>query len=377
MARNSCIIIFLFAVVSIFLASCLNVYEEGFNSIGILPGSPGDPRGMPNIPFSTDTNRLTDGFTSNAPVDITSPHFPMYYGSIADASLRYERYAKYAESAAVQGVALYGAGDAVKEDARVKITSKPNYEQIPAPSISFPVYAAIKWNPSDFAIQDGETYEVSVNGPQTGFSSQFWRDGNIRVNAEGYESYYDATSNCYVGLGRCRSYLRKKRRLEIANWMSLVCGIGQFVIPLQAIEPGKANLARYLPLDESALRETIFHVGQSVTFRAIYTGSLICFANDAHSEYWNNQGQLNVTVTRVSWPPKNTTYYQGLYLPACDSALAVYANYGYRDQNLTETELAALRMACNANGGGAGWTMENILSNSARYESGAPDFLKH
>ena len=30
----------------------------------------------------------------------------------------------------------------------------------------------------------------------------------------------------------------------------------------------------------------------SFEFRANYTGQLICFANDAHTLYWNNYGQL-------------------------------------------------------------------------------------
>ncbi|KAJ1394853.1 hypothetical protein B484DRAFT_271282 [Ochromonadaceae sp. CCMP2298] len=70
-------------------------------------------------------------------------------------------------------------------------------------------------------------------------------------------------------------------------------------------------------------QETVFNVGQHVEFRAeytgqvkptipiqylylnptiyiltplysMYTGQLICFANDAHSNYWNNYGDLQV-----------------------------------------------------------------------------------
>ena len=51
------------------------------------------------------------------------------------------------------------------------------------------MYAAIKWNPSDFAIQEGERYEIYVNGSQTGYSNQFWFDGGLRVNAEGMYVY--------------------------------------------------------------------------------------------------------------------------------------------------------------------------------------------
>jgi len=72
--------------------------------------------------------------------------------------------------------------------------------------------------------------------------------------------------------------------------MSLACAIGEFVRPLVEIEPGKEQEYRWMPLDESALQETIFDVGQRFQFRSKYTGQLICFANDAHTLYWNNNG---------------------------------------------------------------------------------------
>jgi hypothetical protein len=58
----------------------VDMSTEGFFNVGNQPGSPDDPRGIPNIPYSTDTNRFSDGVTSDATVDITSPHFPIYHG---------------------------------------------------------------------------------------------------------------------------------------------------------------------------------------------------------------------------------------------------------------------------------------------------------
>lgn len=342
-------------------------YTDGFYNT-YLPGSDADPRHSPNTPFSVDTNRYSDGYTSSAYFDITSPHFPQYFAALANVSDRYLRYTKYAESAAEQGVGLYGDGDARVEDAKVKITSQTNYESLPAPQKVFPVYAAIKWNPSDFAIQEGEWYNVTVFGNQQGFSDQFWYDGGIRVNANGYESYFDSVSNCYVGMGRCRSHLKKKRRLLTANWMSLSCAVGQFVRPLVEIEPGKEETYRWLPLDESQLQGSIFNVGQSVEFRAVSSGQLICFANDAHSLYWNNAGFLSVTVRRVSWPPSSSTYYQELYLPACDSARVAYVNHGINTD-------APGKIKCNPNGGGTGWTLSDIDSANAQYGIKVPSVL--
>jgi len=325
----------------------------------------------PNEPFNTDTNRYADGFTSAGSIESTSTHFAPYTGAIANVSDRYLRYTEYKANAVLQGIATYGAGDAVKEDAQYAITSQPGYENLPAPNKTFPVYAAIKWNPSNFAIQEGEYYNITVFGAQEGFSSQFWYDGGIRVNAEGYTSFYDAVSNCYIGLGRCRSHLKKRRRLATANWMALACSIGEFVRPAGEFEVGTEHLStsRYYPLDEAVLQSTIFLVGQSIYFRATHTGQLICFANDAHTLYWNNKGSIQVTATRVSWPPKNAHYYQDQYLPACDSAIAVYANFGFApgDPNLP--------MKCNPNGNGAGWRYSNVIAKSARYGSGEPSFL--
>ena len=53
-----------------------------------------------------------------------------------------------------------------------------------------------------------------------------------------------------------------------------VCAIGQFVRPLTEIKPGDEDKYRWMPLDESTLVETLFDVGQTVTFRAVYTGQV-------------------------------------------------------------------------------------------------------
>lgn len=66
----------------------------------------------------------------------------------------------------------------------------------------------------------------------------------LRVNSLGYPSYFDSISDCYVAVGSCRSHLRKRRRLKKANWMSLICAIGQFVRPLVEIKPGEESNAR-------------------------------------------------------------------------------------------------------------------------------------
>ena len=375
-----------------FFVGADNLYLEGYLNQNNLPGSLNDPRGIPNLPFGTEHNRLSDGISSTDPFETVSPNFPLYNGPLQDQSGRSQFFVEYLASAVLQGIAVEGAGDSQREDARMAlvraalnitgnitvtnpITGKPttNYTYQgfgPAPSKNFTVNAAIKWNPSGFAIQEGETYHVFVPGIEVGFSPQYWIDGNIRANAEGYTSYYDAVSNCYAAVGKCRPYLRKKRRFPDGNWMSLVCSVGSFVRALGNVQPGHETEMNWLPLDESRLAEQTFYVGSDITFVSPYTGELICYANDAHNLYWNNQGSINVTTERVSWPPANVTYYQPLYLPACDSAIAAYAN-----QAIGET-IDGLK--CNPNGGGAAWTPEQV-SNQTHYSyaSGAPNYLAH
>lgn len=397
------------------VSRALQAEKEGFSNMKLNADNP-------NLPFTTDTDRVSDGFTSSAAVEPTSPSFPKYIGALAQTDDRYKSYMAYKESAAEQGIAMYGLGDADSEAAKLSLLIKlgklymsemekaghslpgmDKYDKetnplqkplilerlqiqygslavqgVSSPSQTFLVYAPIKWNPSGFAIAEGETYSIEVLGSQLGFSPQFWSDGGIRVNAEGYTSYFDGISNCYVALGRCRPHLKKKRRLPLSNWMTLACGIGEFMRPLGDIKEGAESVSRFMPLSESVLQQTIFVVGNSLTFRATHTGELICFANDANSLYWNNKGFLNVTVTRKSWPPNNTTYYRSLKLPACDSAIAVYS--------LTDSSggVSSTPMPCNPDGGGAGWKAANIYSRSARYSSGAnesffsdiPDWIK-
>ena len=387
-----------------------NLYLEGYVNQNDLPGSLLDPRGIPNLPFGTETNRMSDGVTSTDPYDAVSSNFPVYEGPIQTAPTRYLSYLEYLQNAKEQGIAVRGSGDSVIEDARMAIVrmmenatlyqkmasaAKRNQQQhhnatgpapptpnitFPAPTKNFTVYAAMKWNPSGFAVQKGETYAVFVSPKTTAemgtslnyglASAVHWDDGNIRSNAEGYTAYYDAVSNCYAAAGRCRSYLRKNRRFPNANWMSLICSVGLYVRPMGAVQEGNEAETNWLPLDESRLQETMFYVGEFIQFTAVETGELICFANDAHNLYWNNKGSIVVTAIRLSWPPSDGSYYQPLYHPACDSAIAVYANGGINVENP--------RLKCNAAGGGSAWTDAEVNNQTVyQYASGAPSYLSY
>lgn len=362
-----------FFLFSITLVTSDNYFKEGFYDYDSLPGVNNNEF---NTPFKTDTNRNSDGVSSTAAYTTTSSRFPIYDQNVTTNSLRYTYYKNYVKSAELQGVALSTGGDFDREQAKLKLIRSEFYDPHVNPKETFPVYAAVKWNPSNFAIQEGEKYNIKIEN----FNNQHWYDGGIKINGEGYSSYFDSVSNCYVGMGRCRPYLKKRRRQTSANWMSLICSIGDFVRPLTEFESGKEENYRWLPLEESFLIPTQFYVGKEVNFVAKYSGQLICFANDAHNLYWNNHGVLNVTVTRTSWPPfpvdesgefidldKNIVY-EHLLLPSCDSARVVYTNKGVNDDSPG-------KMLCNPNSGGSGWRPNDILATGTSYTSGAPSYF--
>jgi hypothetical protein len=313
----SLIVLAFFLVSSRLVGGANEIFLDGFYNT-IDTDAVTESRGVyvERTPLRTDTNRYADGLTSASAYSSTSPSFPEYNGAIANTSTRYLRYVKYKESADLQGISLYGEGDSRKEDARFRIISQPGYESLPAPNATFTVYAAIKWNPSDYAIMAGEDYEIEVKGDQS------WQDGGMKVGPQGYDSYYDPVSVCYVAMGRCRAHLRKQRRVTSRNpnpprWMSLACAIAEFVRPLSEIIPGQENAARYLPIDESRAQGTILTVGRKLRFTAVDTGSLICFANDAHSAYWNNIGQLEVRYDTIRAPEPPSPPAPSFNVPPC------------------------------------------------------------
>jgi len=263
----------------------------------LLPGHGQDSHlefpSLPNLPFTVDGNRLSDGVSSVSPLTATAPAFPIHYGAVSNAHVgRSELAAAKRQSEVEQGVAAVGDGDYVREGRVDRLEESPSGYG-PPPTRAFIVNASLRWNPSSFAIQARETYRIDVFGPQR------WVDGFIKIDADGYPAHYDAISQCWVAAGLCRSYLGSRLRLVDANWFSLVCAVGDYVWKLQEDEIAPT----FLPLREAEVSQSLFFVGHHLEFTALHDGELVCFANDADHLYWNNRGQLAVNVTRTSWPP--------------------------------------------------------------------------
>lgn len=254
---------------------------------------------LPNLPYTVDATRLSDGVSSVSPLTGTAPAFPIHRGDVSDApDGRAVLAAAKRQSEVDQGVAAVGDGAYVREQRVDRLEEAGAWG--PAPTRQFVVNASLRWNPSSFAIQRGETYRVDVLGPQR------WVDGFVKIDADGYPAHYDAISQCWVAAGRCRPYLGARKRLPDADWFALVCGVGDYVWKLQEDELDPT----FLPLREAEVSATLFFVGHYLEFTAVDDGELICFANDADHLYWNNQGQLVVDVARTSWPPTRYTNYE-------------------------------------------------------------------
>jgi hypothetical protein len=292
-----------------------------------LPGHANDARSLPNLPFSVDSNRRSDGVSSVSPLTSTAPSFPLYKGvGLEDTDSRKINQAALEASQREQGVAGKGAGEFAQNKARlgrfvqeeggiasidpsaipIDLTTKKWTGAIPSvkPEATFDVHAGVRWNPSAFAIQPGETYSITVDAAES------WQDSvdqedfpSITATTMGYDSVWDVRRKCYKDAsGTCRSYFRQNRRYPPANWLHLVCSVGNFVTLLQEVAHGHD---RFMPLQESELIKNLFPVDLTYTFTASphESGELICFANDADGLYYDNTGSVSVTVRRESWPP--------------------------------------------------------------------------
>jgi len=156
-----------------------------------LPGHPDDTRGMPNLPFTADANRPSDGVASVSPLTTTVPSFPLYtssnnYAKYAittsdELQARKDHDARLVENQRIQGLAGPYAGEAEREAAAYnRLVELGDSAYHGPPAGSFLVDSSKRWNPSTFPIQRYETYQISVHGDQR------WADGTIETTADGY-----------------------------------------------------------------------------------------------------------------------------------------------------------------------------------------------
>ena len=124
----------------------------------------------------------------------------------------------------------------------------------PGEHTSVIVSAKEKWNSTGVELTAGGQYHFEARGE--------WFDASTRCGPDGYRSH-----NLILHLGEAF------RRIRDANWFALM---GSTV------------------MEDS----TAFLIGQKTTRTITRSGSLFCFANDVYFMYWNNRGQVQLTVTR-------------------------------------------------------------------------------
>ena len=111
------------------------------------------------------------------------------------------------------------------------------------------------WNGTGVMLDAGHTYRLSAEGE--------WVDWYIKCGPAGYPS-----PNIVTRL------LEMARREPTQLWFALIGAIAR---------------------DTSSQ----FLIGAGCNYRAVRSGELTCFANDVRGLYWNNTGDVQLTIERL------------------------------------------------------------------------------
>lgn len=112
------------------------------------------------------------------------------------------------------------------------------------------------WNATGLTLEAGGTYHCTAAGQ--------WRDWKILTDADGFDS-----PGAYMRL------FERLRRVRDQPWFRLIGSIDRDM-------------------------STAVAIGSDGTLTPETTGELICFANDVPRTYWNNRGEVTLTVTRTA-----------------------------------------------------------------------------
>lgn len=227
-----------------------------------------------NTPFITEGNRPYDGISSVSPYSFTSPAFPIYSGPVS-----------------------------------------PTYQQSIVPLItssshhSFNVRASEPWNPSGFQLEPLQEYALTSSSTNSTTSSGWWYDRDIQSSAMGYRVVYHADRNCdVVELTQACHAHHAQRRFRHQNWMTLICCVGKFQWLVHDMTSEVSQLRRTMPLQEQSLDPrscvAVSEASPATTTTRVRTstrgGELLCFANDAFGQYWDNTGSMTVTIEQLT-----------------------------------------------------------------------------
>lgn len=114
--------------------------------------------------------------------------------------------------------------------------------------------ARAEWNATGITLTAGERFHLVAEGQ--------WIDWTITCDADGYDSQ-----------NLVQRMSENLRRAPHERWFALMGALTR---------------------DDNA----VFRIGREHFFIPETSGELLCFANDVSVAYWNNHGQLRLTVTR-------------------------------------------------------------------------------
>ncbi len=149
------------------------------------------------------------------------------------------------------------AGDRLHESAQAKVLAVNQ-------SHTVSVLSKLKYNWSGIKLEKGSTYQFSCK------QGDSWLDGDIECGAQGWSTdQLPGFKEFFV------DRFEKHRRVPDANWFELIGALG----------------------DED---DNLFRIGDgSNHYTSTDTTDLHLFANDLKSKYGNNEGLLEVTITRI------------------------------------------------------------------------------
>ncbi len=149
---------------------------------------------------------------------------------------------------------------AVKSDVDLKadVNSKGSMEI--GTSITIPILACKEWNNTQIRLVAGEEYHFKASGQ--------WVDWYIVCDADGW-SYSGLLSPLNLLLEATKGF----RRVPEHRLFTLIGSIDQ--------------------------QAPYFGIGVEATVTPKATGTLYCFANDIPFFYWNNWGEIQLTITRT------------------------------------------------------------------------------
>ena len=118
------------------------------------------------------------------------------------------------------------------------------------------IKASEYWNKTNIYLEEKFNYLLEVQG------EQFWYDCQNKSDADGYTE-------------PSLHYFEFLRRSRNNKWFALM---------------GNINRSN----------DSTFLIGKKTKYTPTVNGELLCYANDVCFMYWNNTGQVLLTVTRLS-----------------------------------------------------------------------------